>query len=105
MVVVLRRKLTPDPVREQPGDFLATPDYEMELVLRDTVTGRQLRLGVSASLRDLEVLGSAGIHYGEGYENPQRPMRQVVTRRERALRVGQALWDAAVERCGIEEPG
>jgi hypothetical protein len=84
--------------------FYAPADYPMEVVLRDPVTGRELRLGVQASLRDLEVLGSAGVHYATAYENPDRPEAQVRARRTRAKRVGQALWDAAVDQCGIEDP-
>ena len=80
------------------------PDQELEIVLRDPHTGREVRTGVQASLRDLEVLGSAGVHYAEKYDNPLRPAHQVRHRRDRAQRLGEALWQAAVERCGIEEP-
>jgi len=86
-------------------DLIALPDQELEVVLRDPVAGGEIRLGVLASLRDLEVLGSAGVHYADEYVNPARPAYQVAARRARAKRVGQALWDAAVDRCGIEEPG
>jgi hypothetical protein len=86
-------------------DLIALPNQPLELVLRDPASGSEIRLGVEASLRDLEVLGSAGVHYGDTYENAGRPAYQIVNRRARAKRVGQALWDAAVDRCGIEEPG
>jgi hypothetical protein len=85
-------------------DLVPMPNQELELVLRDPATGGQIALGVFATLRDLEVLGSAGLHYAEKYANEQRPPYQVANRRARARRLGQALWVAAVERCGIEEP-
>lgn len=94
----------PAPAPPEPAPFYAPAEYPMELLLRDPVTGRELRLGVHASLRDLEVLGSAGVHYSTTYENPERPDPQVRARRARAERIGQALWDAAVEQCGIEDP-
>ena len=77
----------------------------LELVARDPYSGRELRLGVMASLRDLEVLGSAGMYYAETYVNAERPESQVKRRRERAGRVGASLWNQAVDRCGIEEAG
>jgi hypothetical protein len=89
---------------EEPGadEYIAPADYPMELVLRNPNGSGEIRLGVLASLRDLEVLGSAGLNYAEQYVNVERPYHQVVARRRRAQRVGQSLWDAAVERCGIE---
>jgi hypothetical protein len=98
------------PRRRQPPadtahhDLIALPDQELEVVLRDSRTGAEVRLGVLASLRDLEVIGSAGLHYAATYVNAERPAYQVASRRARAARIGQELWDAAVERCGIEEP-
>ncbi|GAC1359673.1 MAG: hypothetical protein NVSMB4_18520 [Acidimicrobiales bacterium] len=85
-------------------DYIAQADEPLELVLRHSGTGREIRLGVVGSLRDLEVLGSAGMHYAEKYDNPLRPPAQVERRRERARRMGFLLWDAAVERCDIEDP-
>lgn len=105
-----RVRCLPVPRRRQPPaeaaryDLVALPDQELELVLREPVSGGEIRLGVRASLRDLEVLGSAGVHYADNYDNTERPKYQVANRRARAKRVGQALWDAAVDRCGIEEP-
>ncbi|GAC1536710.1 MAG: hypothetical protein NVS3B12_19960 [Acidimicrobiales bacterium] len=90
----------------QPADdYIAQPDEPLEVVLRHPDTGREIHLGVVGSLRDLEVLGSAGMHYAEKYDNPLRPPAQVQRRRERARRMGYLLWDAAVERCDIEDPG
>ena len=73
-------------------------------MLRDPASGREVALGVRATLRDLEVVGSAALHYAEKYANAERPAYQVANRKARARRVGQALWVAAVDRCGIEEP-
>ncbi len=87
----------------QEGDYFVMPDYPLEMVLRDPLSGRELKLGVTGSLRDFEVLGSAGLHYAEEYGNPERPKHQVEARRERARRLGQALWDATIDRIGVEE--
>jgi hypothetical protein len=86
------------------AEYIAMPDQEMRLVLKDPLTGGELTLGILVSLRDLEVLGSAGRYYAEAYDNPERPPEQVQSRRERAHRVGEALWEAAVELCDIESP-
>ena len=89
----------------QPADeYIAQADEPLEVVLRHPGTGREIRLGVVGSLRDLEVLWSAGMHYAEKYDNPLRPPAQVQCRRERARRMGYLLWDAAVERFDIEDP-
>ena len=87
----------------QAHEIIALPDEPLELVLRNPRTGGLVRLGVEASMRDLEVLGSAGIHYSNEYVNPERPLSQIKRRRDRAGRVGQALWDAVTDRIGIEE--
>jgi len=85
-----------------PCDYIAPADFPLEVILRNPNGNGEIRLGILASLRDLEVLGSAGLNYAEHYVNVERPYHQVVARQRRAHRVGQALWDAAVERCGIE---
>ncbi len=88
------------------AEYFVMPDYPLEMVLRDPLSGREVKLGITATLRDFEVLGSAGLHYAIEYANPDRPRHQVEARRERARRLGQALWEATVERVGVEEvPG
>jgi hypothetical protein len=101
---MLRRRRPPPPA-DEPPELIAPADQVLELVLRQPGGRGEIHLGVLASLRDLEVLGSAGRYYADLYENPQRPPHQVRARKERALRVGDALWDATVERCGIEDAG
>jgi len=98
------RREPPATTSAPPQELIALEDQRLSIVLRDPVTGRELTLGVMASLRDLEVLGSAARFYAESYVNPDRPEHQVETRRARARRLGEALWDAAVERCDIEAP-
>jgi len=98
----VRSKLRPPPPAEAPSEYIAPADFPLEIVLRNPNGNGEIRLGILASLRDLEVLGSAGMNYAEHYVNAERPYHQVVARRRRAQRVGQALWDATVERCGIE---
>jgi hypothetical protein len=97
------RRHEPEPTPHE--DLIALPNQELEIVLRDPGSKREIRLGVMASLRDLEVLGSAGVHYHDEYDNAERPPYQIANRKARAKRVGEALWEAAVDRCGIEEPG
>ncbi len=89
---------------EDEDEYFVAPDYPLELLVRDPLSGKTINLGVTVTMRDLEVLGSAGGHYADEYRNADRPAHQVEARRERARRVGDALWEAAVERCGIEEP-
>jgi len=98
----LRSRLRAAPAPPSESEYIAPADFPLEIVLRNPNGNGEIRLGILASLRDLEVLGSAGLHYAEHYVNTERPFHQVLARRKRALRVGQALWDAAVERCGIE---
>ena len=98
----LRSKRRPAAAEPSESEYIAPADFPLEIVLRNPNGNGEIRLGILASMRDLEVLGSAGLHYAEHYVNAERPYHQVLARRRRALRVGQALWDAAVERCGIE---
>jgi hypothetical protein len=79
-------------------------DAQFALVAVDPGTGAHIDIGVRATFRDLEILGSAGRYYGEHYENPDRPAAQVAWRRERASAVGEALWEAATDRVGIQDP-
>ena len=72
------------------------------LVLEDPVSGDRVELPVTATLRELEILGSAGRYYGETYRNPDRPAAQVMRRRRLAAEVGMALWNAAVDLVDIE---
>jgi hypothetical protein len=72
------------------------------LVLEDPVSGERLELPVSATLRELEILGSAGRFYGTSYRNPERPADQVARRRRQAAELGMALWEATVDLVDIE---
>lgn len=95
--------LTPDPLPSGPRDPVAE-DRPFALVAVDPSTGAHVDIGVRATFRDLEILGSAGRWYGERYENADRPPAQVAWRRERASVVGEALWEAATDRVGIQDP-
>jgi hypothetical protein len=99
-----RRRPPPAPTAERP-ELIAPADEPLEVVLRQPGGHREIRLGVVASMRDLEVLGSAGRYYADSYENAERPDLQVQVRRDRARRVGDAVWEATIARCGIEDPG
>jgi hypothetical protein len=79
-------------------------DQQFALVAVDPSTGAHVDIGVRATFRDLEILGSAGRYYGEHYDNPDRPAGQVAWRRERASTVGEALWEAATDRVGVQDP-
>lgn len=68
----------------------------------DPESGRHVDVGVRLTFRDLEILGSAGRFYGEHYANAERPAEQVEWRRTRARTVGEALWEAATDRVGIQ---
>jgi hypothetical protein len=93
----------PDPATSGPRDVVPA-DQQFALVAVDPSTGAHVDIGVRATFRDLEILGSAGRYYGEHYDNADRPADQVAWRRERASAVGEALWEAATDRVGIQDP-
>jgi hypothetical protein len=96
---------TPPAEPEPSGPREAVPaDQQFALVAVDPSTGAHVDIGVRATFRDLEILGSAGRWYAEHYENQSRPSAQVAWRRQRAGAVGEALWEAATDRVGIQDP-
>ena len=90
----------PPPTAEQ----LATREHRVRLVAEDVDTGERVVLAERVPWRSLEVLGAAAKYYATHYDNPGRPPAQVRARRDRANKLGAAIWDAAEGKVGIEAP-
>jgi hypothetical protein len=86
------------------ADQLATREHRVRLVAEDVETGERVVLAERLPWRSLEVLGAAAKYYATHYDNPDRPSAQVRARRERASKLGAAIWDAAEAKVGIEAP-
>ena len=85
-------------------DQVATRERRVRLVAEDVETGDRVVLAERVPWRNLEVLGAAAKYYATHYDNPDRPPAQVRARRDRASRLGAAIWDAAEAKVGIEAP-
>ena len=96
----VRPVAAPPPTAEQ----LATREHRVRLVAEDVDTGERVVLAERVPWRSLEVLGAAAKYYATHYDNPDRPPAQVRARRDRANKLGAAIWDAAEGKVGIEAP-
>jgi hypothetical protein len=85
-------------------DQVATREQRVRLVAEDVETGDRVVLAERVPWRSLEVLGAAAKYYATHYDNPDRPPAQVRARRDRASKLGAAIWDTAEAKVGVEAP-
>ena len=86
------------------ADQLATREHRVRLIAEDVETGERVVLAERVPWRNLEVLGAAAKYYATHYDTPDRPPAQVRARRDRASKLGGAIWDVAEAKVGIEAP-